>query len=537
MNNKLLLLVLCAAMTICVQKAKANNTHDIMVMADPHVMASQLTDQGSAFDAMMAGQRKMLDLSQVAFTALVDTALQHQPSLVLIPGDLTKDGELESHDAVLEQLTRLKDAGINVLLIPGNHDIGGKAYQYHGADKTAVETLSDENWESKYAMVYEQATAKDKASHSYVAEPLAGVSVIGIDASHDDGDGYLSDASLEWILQQADAARQKGNMIIAMCHWQLLEHVDDGGVMMDWGLLNDSELVRDSLMAHGVHLVLTGHMHVNSISTYRDTINMTGDSIVEISTGSPITYPCPYRWLSISPDRSMVAVQTTNLTSLAGHEDLYSYSEQWMREHTKVIMPSLSVQMFDKAANVLENTASEMLQGVPMGSMIISMLMKQMPQTDEEKRSIVDKYLTNTLIELYLLHSRGNEHSEAKADSLAQAMYDGVDALIHDLTDATLKNYASVQEKLINAVLDANKVSIQSLVEDRTHWASAYHSDQTDDLSPELLINHPQQGSRVEDVYIEHDGDVYDVLGRRITKGEMRKGGVYVVGKRLIINN
>ena len=98
----------------------------VMLFADPHVLASSLVEQGAAMDEMMAGQRKMLDLSEEVFLALVDTALVHKPALVLIPGDLTKDSEMASHNMVAEQLRKLQASGINVLVVPGNHDIGAK---------------------------------------------------------------------------------------------------------------------------------------------------------------------------------------------------------------------------------------------------------------------------------------------------------------------------------------------------------------------------------------------------------------------------
>ena len=106
--------------------------------------------------------------------------------------------------------------------------------------------------------------------------------------------------------------------------------------------LQAADTIRDELMAHGVHMLLTGHVHVNSISTYRDTIAVIGDSIVEISTGSPITYPCPYRWLTIASDRSTVEVSTAMLSALPEQDDLTTYSREWMKEHIEIMMPSLS---------------------------------------------------------------------------------------------------------------------------------------------------------------------------------------------------
>lgn len=506
----------------------------VMVIADPHVLASSLVEEGAAMDKMMAGQRKMLDLSEVGFTALVDTALLHKPALVLIPGDLTKDSEVASHDVVVEQLSRLQSAGINTLVIPGNHDIGGKAFAYRGGESVPVESLSDSEWESKYAMVYEQALAKDPNSHSYVAEPLRGVTVLGIDASHDDSEGYLSDETLAWVLAQADEANAKGNMILAMCHWQVLEHVDDGGMITDISArLQAADMIRDELMAHGVHMLLTGHVHVNSISTYRDTIAVIGDSIVEISTGSPITYPCPYRWLTIASDRSTVEVSTAMLSALPEQDNLTTYSREWMKEHIEIMMPSLSVRLYDKAAGVMEKRVEDMLKNVPMGSMLISAFKNSLPQTDEEKYALVNKHLASTIVDLYLLHSIANEPQHAEADSLAQAMYTGIGAMIHELTDAVLKSFVALQEEMITNIQNANRPAIQSLVEDRTHWATLY-SDLTDDLMGQWVINEAISYSAVENVTnAAADGVIYDILGRRVT--DKAKHGVYIEnGKKII---
>ena len=502
-----------------------------MVIADPHVIASSLIERGAAFDSMLSGERKMLDKGEEAFTALVDTALQHKPSLVLITGDLTKDSELASHDAVLVQLNRLEQAGIAVLLVPGNHDIEGMAYAYLGEDKVAVESLMDSDWENTYARVYTQAIAKDPVSHSYVAEPLKSVTVLGIDGGRE---GMVSSESLGWLLAQADSARTKGNTIIAMCHWQILEHVDEGGMTGDSNRLLDADVVRDGLMAHGVRVLLTGHVHVNSISTYRDTLTMNGDSIVEISTGSPITYPCSYRWLTISEDRSQLAIRTENLTALTECNDLQSYSREWMKEHVTSMIPALSVRLFDRASEAMIDMIENMMQGQPMGSMIVAMLNNSLPQTDEEKVGIVKRYLESALVDLYLLHSEANEPNHPKADSLAQVMYAGIDMMVRELTDNVLKNYKQLQDQLVNAVQNANKVPIQSLVEDRTHWVSVYHSDRTDDLHVDLVVNDPKFTTSLENTFNNASNMmIYDVLGRSMIR-TIHEGLYIKNGKKII---
>lgn len=524
---KKLLIFLFVLIPVMVLGQTKKVDENIMVIADPHVMSQSLYDEGAAFVEMMNDQRKMIDLSEEAFIALIDTALLYKPALVLIPGDLTKDGEMVNHDLVVSQLKRLAEAGINSLVVAGNHDMNGKAYAYQGAEKISVDVLKDSDWEKKYAMVYDQAIAKDADSHSYVAEPIPGVTILGIDGAVN---GVVGEKSLAWLLAQADIAREKGNLIIAMCHWQLLEHVDEGGVTMEMGRLEDADAVRDGLMAHGVHLVLTGHMHVNSISTFRDTVQMNGDSIVEISTGAPITFPCPYRWLKVASDRSSVEVKTDYLTALGEYTDLYAYSLEWMKEHTESVIPYLSVSLFDKSVAVME----ELICAYPMGDMLFAALKSVLPQTNEEKVALVNKYLKTTIIELYLLHSIANESEHAEADSLANAMYSGIEKMIREATDIVLSTNKQLQDMLISTVVEANKASIQSLVEDRTHWASEYHSDKTDDLNVILMVNEAQDETSVE-VLQENEVDMtmYDILGRQV-RGEDYSGIYIQNGKKII---
>ena len=141
--------------------------------------------------------------------------------------------------------------------------------------------------------------------------------------------------------------------------------------------------------------------------------------------------------------------------------------------------------------------------------------------------------MASTIVDLYLLHSIANEPQYAEADSLAQAMYTGIGAMIHELTDAVLKSFVALQEEMITNIQNANRPAIQSLVEDRTHWASQY-SDLTDDLTGQWFINELLPETPVENVTdSEEDGAIYDLLGRRVTEPHYR--GVYIQnGKKII---
>ena len=528
--KKIFLLLLFLPTWLCAQQR-------IMVIADPHVLARTLFEPNSqSCQEMMESQRKMLDLSFDVWNALIDTALVQKPELVLIPGDLTKDGEMASHDIVANSLKTLNEAGIKTLVIPGNHDISGSAYSYLGAEKEAVDVLGTNAWQTKYPMVYQfTGITVDSYSHSYAVEPLEGVTVIGIDGSDNNaGTGKLREETLEWILQQADSASKKGNMIIAMCHWQLLEHFDRQSSLESSCRLKNADDIRDSLMHHGVRLVLTGHFHVDGITTYRDTTGLTNDSIVEVTTGSPITYPCPFRWLTLSNDRTNVTIETATITQLDTIPDMYTYSREWMAEHVEILIPQMANKMWSKKDAIKEQAIA-----YGINENIIDRLMASLPQTEEEQATLVKKHLGSTIIELYLLHSEGNEPEHSAADSLANEFNKGIESMITEVvnSDDLLRLVPGLKTAIISYIQIEVREPLQSLVEDVTNWADKKNYDRTDDLNLTLTINKPRKPSDIDEVKEQSivNDQLYDLLGRPVQCPE--KGQLYIQnGKKIILN-
>ena len=77
---------------------KDPNFKSIIVMSDIHVMAPQLLEKkGTAYENYLNQDPKLLEYSGEMLECLVEKTLERNPDLVIIPGDLTKDGELLSH--------------------------------------------------------------------------------------------------------------------------------------------------------------------------------------------------------------------------------------------------------------------------------------------------------------------------------------------------------------------------------------------------------------------------------------------------------
>ena len=311
-NSKICMMALALMMAMATW-AQTN----IVVLSDTHVMGpGLLVNDGAAWQKELANDRKLFDYSQEVFDVLIETMLSEKPDMVLITGDLTKDGELLSHQYVAGQLNRLREAGIKTFVIPGNHDFGSKhALIFDGDQSSKAEVVSREQFTELYRNHgYGAESLRDETSLSYCCEPVEGLLLIGLDSGTD---GRLEESTLQWACQQAAQAQQQGKYVLAMMHHALLPHFNAEDQLLPSSVVQNYETVRNRLADAGVQVVLTGHIHISDIA--KDYNADLTRSIYDISTGSVISYPCDYRHLSLSEDRAQLSVSTNRITTLPDH--------------------------------------------------------------------------------------------------------------------------------------------------------------------------------------------------------------------------
>lgn len=156
----------------------------IFVASDLHYFDPDLIiNDGSALETYLMMDRKMIRESEAILEALVDTILAIQPDLVFFTGDLTKDGELTSHQKLAGYCQMIEDAGIEVLVIPGNHDINNPhAFAYDGANVIPVASVTPEQFRTIYQNFgFDLAIAEDPNSLTYIAEPVDGLQIFAMD--------------------------------------------------------------------------------------------------------------------------------------------------------------------------------------------------------------------------------------------------------------------------------------------------------------------------------------------------------------------
>ena len=280
---------------------------EFAVISDLHIYDPSLGADGTAFEATMQSDRKLLLDSIDLLDYAINDILNSSAKFVLIPGDLTKDGERVCHDIAAEKLTRLTNAGLKVFVIPGNHDVNNPdAVSYSGNSTTHVDTVTAEDYAQIYAdFGYKDALARDSGSLSYVTEPVEGLWLLAIDACRyrenepEKGEivgGKISQDTADWIASVLKDAASNGKAVIVMIHHGIVEHWDGQRKLHPDYLIEDYKHFGSFLASYNVRLAFTGHYHAQDITRG----DFSGKYLYDVETGSLVTAPCPIRYCTLS---------------------------------------------------------------------------------------------------------------------------------------------------------------------------------------------------------------------------------------------
>ena len=311
------------------------------VLSDPHFYDSELGTTGTAFETYLAQDRKMIRESEAILNAALKGIIAQAPDFLIIPGDLTKDGSEASHMKFAGYLEELEAAGIEVFVIPGNHDINNpEAYAYEGDGTIPVENVDPVGFTNIYnAFGYDEAIYRDPASLSYVAEPVEGVWLFGIDSclydsnetlGHSETGGALSESTMAWLHDKLKKAKKRKKSVIGFLHHGVLEHYVGQTRLFEDYVIQDWKDVSETLASWGLSLVFTGHFHANDITKeiYDD------HCIYDVETGSLVTYPSPYRIVDLHGDSTAV-IRTFTVDDIdydTGGVDFPEYAENYLHE-------------------------------------------------------------------------------------------------------------------------------------------------------------------------------------------------------------
>lgn len=450
-------------------------TSKIVVLSDTHILAPELfSPDNAAFRAMAATEMRLVEHSDAIIKAMVDTILSVKPQLVCITGDLTHNGELASHRRLVNHLSRLQQAGITVLVIPGNHDISNPyARSFLTAEPAYVPTITRAEFAEIYAgMGYAlPSSERDPASLSYVCEPIDGLVVLGLDSNRDEenqliarGDtrdrynsaGRLRPETLTWACRKAQEARNAGKQVVALMHHHLNEHFDGEARYLPNYILDDNLHVAEALADAGVRIVFTGHLHIT------DAAAAPGSHLIDAATGTATSYPFAMRFADY--DGKSLDINTSFLALPELQQQGRRQIEQGVPGVAKMIVSRMWSRVAPRRAALLDMLAE---QGVDT---------THVPATPQQATELMFKYMRQPLTESLLMFSRGGEQPR-QAQAILEAIRTSAIQMIGDILPT--------QTEFLVPFVDENLLPrfepiMRSALEDRNHLGTAHESTTPD---------------------------------------------------------
>lgn len=457
----------------------------IFVISDPHVFNPDLVMvEGSSYvESVMRGDRKLTPESYEIFLAVLDSVRAVNPDLLVIPGDLTKEGERVGHELVAERLQEIQDEGIQVLVIPGNHDMeNALARRYYEKSSVKEPSVTIERFREIYQNFgWGEGSVFDPNSLTYACEPIEGLCFIGIDDCKTYSRGYktegeaeygcISQATLDWVTDRADEARENGKVIIAAIHHQLLRHYVGQDDLMDTAGLDQGDSIARIFLDHGIRVVLTGHMHIPNISTIWNAERT--DSLVEISSASTVAYPSQFRILALDDSLTRMRVITRELHATETVDDVQYQAQEKIRKTLKSTVRKLVAKIQPKIKQLVKEYSSDP---------ILSIVMNDVPTQVDSLTDIFYTAFGSVGEKIILTHMEGNENQK-RTDALIDEFYASCNKccdLIFDHQDADTRAFLAI---ILTSQFESNGIieTFRSMLTDTAYMGEADEA-QTDDL-------------------------------------------------------
>lgn len=472
MDKWLKQILLVAMVAIVSMNAWGQKT--MVVLSDTHVMGpGLLVSEGKTWTDYLANERKLVDMSRQIFDEQIDELKTKAPDLLLITGDLTKDGERVSHEYVVNKLNELPTQ-TRVLVIPGNHDRGtSTAKIYDGASATHAAVYDDADFAAAYAAFgYGADSRRDEASLSYACEPYPGLVVIGIDSKN----GALSNSTVDWVCNEAVASRAAGKQVVAMMHHALIPHITHADNFVNTAVINNHEDLRLRFVEAGIRVLFTGHFHISDIA--KDYNEELTDSIYDVATGAPVSYPCDYRVVTLSDDFSHIDIHTEKKTTLAGVDHFSDVAKERLHSAIKKNMKARAeAKLGSFMAKLMANTINTM---------------------------------ATAFADAYIIHAEGNE---PEADAAV------VDKIMDNLS-------------LAFSYLDGSEDMMKSMLYDKSPYGIEGRENVIDDRTLSIILDDKATAIHPVSATAPDDGAFHTLTGLRVSHPQR---GVYINKGKLVI--
>lgn len=329
------MLILCLALMLllsgCAGVGERGDKLELITATDLHYLTPELTDRGEFFTQMLAAaDGKATYYCEELVEAFLAEVKAQKPDALILTGDLSFNGAVESHKALAEKLAAVEAAGVPVYVLPGNHDVYNHyAAGFQGDSYYLVEPATA----ADFAAIYEdfgfgEAIARDVDSISYVAQLGEKTRLLMLDTNTLEKPCGLSKDTLAWVEQQLAEAQSAGQRVIAAGHQNLYQQT----VFNFWYVISQGEALAALLRQYGVEVFLSGHLHTQHI--------MTLEGLTEIISSSLAVTPCQYGLLRLEKGEYRYETRATDVAAWA--------RDQGLKDETLLNFANYAREYFDQ---------------------------------------------------------------------------------------------------------------------------------------------------------------------------------------------
>ncbi len=303
----------------------------IMVVSNIHYMDRALYQGSELFiRALRAGDGKYAQFGDELMAALCDQVRALRPDALIVTGDLTFNGERDSHAALAGWFARIEAQGTPVWVIPGNHDINvTSARGFAGDGWYAVPPVAPEEFCAIYAD--HMLPPEGGAGLSYAVDVNSSLRVAMTDVAYYEGGaqtfGLFTAGHAAWLEEALSGAG--GTELITATHHSLLPHTR---FSQESFLMFGHEAMEALALKHGVRLNLSGHMHAQHIARQ--------GALADAALGAFCSWP--HRYALVTLDRGALTYQAKSLDPVFLPEGFLEDSRAWFegiaREKTEAAL-------------------------------------------------------------------------------------------------------------------------------------------------------------------------------------------------------
>ncbi len=275
----------------------------IFVASDLHLYSDNLLgpENEVCVKENFSSDGRIQEYDYALVNALIDQVNREKPAFLILTGDLSYNGERDSHVELTKLLSGIEET--KVLVIPGNHDMYSLSAFSALEDKTTrIRGIDMDDFREIYMdFGYTGAYSYDEDSLSYIYEISEDTWALMLDTTlseyNEDNDlnivgGYIDESTMVWLEEHLNYAKEHDISVISFSHHNLLVHSE---LFQLTHTINNYEDLLDLYSEYDVNLNFSGHLHIQSIKE----ATIDEDRIYDISSGSLLDYGNRYGRLDI----------------------------------------------------------------------------------------------------------------------------------------------------------------------------------------------------------------------------------------------